>query len=53
MPGLVPGFHVLLGLDAKDVDGRVNPGDDDEVLRLQDQLLHPPVQKFRHIKRVR
>ncbi len=28
MPGLVPGIHVLasLGLDKKDVDGRVKPG---------------------------
>jgi hypothetical protein len=31
MPGLVPGIHVLLGLQKKkDVDGRDKPGHDGE-----------------------
>jgi hypothetical protein len=29
MPGLVPGIHVLLGYDTKDVDGRDKPGHDE------------------------
>jgi hypothetical protein len=29
MPGLVPGIHVFLALSAKDVDGRVEPGHDE------------------------
>jgi hypothetical protein len=29
MPGLVPGIHVLLSV-AKDVDGRVKPGHDED-----------------------
>src|SRR6185312_7422303 len=29
MPGLVPGIHVLLSMERKDVDGRVKPGHDD------------------------
>jgi hypothetical protein len=32
MPGLVPGIHVFLRGSAKDVDGRVKPGDDGERL---------------------
>jgi hypothetical protein len=28
MPGLVPGIHVLLQWDKKDVDGRDKPGHD-------------------------
>jgi hypothetical protein len=35
MPGLVPGIHVFLCFDAKDVDGRDKPGhDEDTVLRI-------------------
>jgi hypothetical protein len=30
MPGLVPGIHVLMGNDEKDVDGRDKPGHDEE-----------------------
>jgi hypothetical protein len=30
MPGLVPGIHVLLNGNKKDVDGRVKPGHDDD-----------------------
>jgi hypothetical protein len=29
-PGLVPGIHVLLNGNKKDVDGRVKPGHDDD-----------------------
>jgi hypothetical protein len=29
MPGLVPGIHVLLSYEAKDVDGRDKPGHDE------------------------
>jgi hypothetical protein len=29
MPGLVPGIHVLLQRDKKDVDGRDKPGHDE------------------------
>jgi hypothetical protein len=29
MPGLVPGIHVLLAKDIKDVDGRDKPGHDE------------------------
>jgi hypothetical protein len=29
MPGLVPGIHVLLDLSRKDVDGRDEPGHDE------------------------
>jgi hypothetical protein len=28
MPGLVPGIHVFLAADTKDVDGRDKPGHD-------------------------
>ena len=28
MPGLVPGIHVLMGSNKKDVDGRDKPGHD-------------------------
>jgi hypothetical protein len=28
MPGLVPGIHVLLAMETKDVDGRDKPGHD-------------------------
>jgi hypothetical protein len=28
MPGLVPGIHVFLSCEAKDVDGRDRPGHD-------------------------
>jgi hypothetical protein len=28
MPGLVPGIHVLLAVEIKDVDGRDKPGHD-------------------------
>jgi hypothetical protein len=28
MPGLVPGIHVLLAMQIKDVDGRDKPGHD-------------------------
>jgi hypothetical protein len=31
MPGLVPGIHVLQHRDSKDVDGRDEPGHDDEI----------------------
>jgi hypothetical protein len=30
MPGLVPGIHVLMWFGSKDVDGRDEPGHDDE-----------------------
>ena len=30
MPGLVPGIHVLLHLNQKDVDGRDTPGHDEK-----------------------
>jgi GTP-binding protein len=30
MPGLVPGIHVLLAHNIKDVDGRDKPGHDEE-----------------------
>jgi hypothetical protein len=30
MPGLVPGIHVFLLLEAKDVDGRDRPGHDEK-----------------------
>jgi hypothetical protein len=30
MPGLVPGIHVSMGSDIKDVDGRDKPGHDDD-----------------------
>jgi hypothetical protein len=30
MPGLVPGIHVFLAEDIKDVDGRDKPGHDGE-----------------------
>ena len=32
MPGLVPGIHVLLMMNCKDVDGRDKPGHDVESL---------------------
>ncbi len=32
MPGLVPGIHVLFSTGQKDVDGRVKPGHDENVL---------------------
>jgi hypothetical protein len=31
MPGLVPGIHVLRGMNTEDVDGRDKPGHDDDV----------------------
>jgi hypothetical protein len=31
MPGLMPGIHVLESQQAKDVDGRNKPGDDEGV----------------------
>src|SRR5690348_9175018 len=37
MPGLVPGIHVLLQFKKKDVDGRDEPGHDEQ-LRAADRL---------------
>jgi hypothetical protein len=31
MPGLVPGIHVFLSFETKDVDGRDEPGDDEHI----------------------
>jgi hypothetical protein len=35
MPGLVPGIHVLLSNDSKNVDGRDKPGHDGEECWIQ------------------
>jgi hypothetical protein len=31
MPGLVPGIHVFLSFETKDVDGRDEPGHDEDI----------------------
>jgi hypothetical protein len=36
MPGLVPGIHVLASLKRNDVDGRDEPGHDEEMRRHPD-----------------
>jgi hypothetical protein len=39
MPGLVPGIHVLIAGQIKDVDGRDKPGHDVEIGRSQRRLV--------------